>query len=175
MIEGPTELMIRGAGAGSNWSGWYNTQLAEAWARGLRSHPQDIPSTVLSVLLTGEYMRRAYLGRYYCKGQNLRRAITAGYDAVLAHYDLLAMPTTPIRATPTPPRDASILEHIQTAFGMLRNTCVANVTGHPSISLPCGMADGLPIGLMLTGRHFDDRSVISASAAFEAATDWQRL
>jgi amidase len=175
MMEGATEFMIKAGGAGTNWAGWYNTQLAEACARGLKARPHDVPPTVLSVLLTGEYMRRAYFGRYYCKGQNLRGAIAAGYDAVLKDYHLLAMPATPIRATPIPPRDISITENLQTAFSMLRNTCVADVTGHPSLSLPCGMEDGLPIGLMLTGRRFDDATVIAASAAFEAAGDWTRM
>ncbi|MET0221984.1 MAG: amidase family protein [Tardiphaga sp.] len=41
---------------------------------------------------------------------------------------------------------------------MLRNVCVANLTGHPAISIPCGMHAGLPVGLMLTGRHFEDAS-----------------
>ncbi len=174
MIPGASEFMLKGSGAGTNWSGWYNTQLAEAYARGLRARPHDLPPTVISVLLTGEYLRRAYFNRYYYRGQNIRPKITAGYDAALKQYHLLAMPTTPIRATPIPSRDASISENLQVASNMLRNVCVADVTGHPSISLPCGIEDGLPIGLMLTGRRFDDATVIAASAAFEADCDWTR-
>jgi amidase len=56
---------------------------------------------------------------------------------------------------------------------MLGNTCVFNLTGHPAISVPCALEDGLPIGLMLTGRHFEDATLIAASAAFEAAIDWK--
>jgi amidase len=174
MMEGATEFMLKAGGGGTNWSGWHNTQLVEAYLKGMRARPHDIPPTVISVLLTGEYMRRAYFGRYYCRGQNIRPQIVAAYEAVLKDFHLLAMPTTPIRATPIPDRDASITDNLRTAFSMLRNTCVANVTSHPSISVPCGIEDGLPIGMMLTGRHFDDATVIAASAAFEADYDWTR-
>jgi amidase len=174
MMEGATEFMLKAGGGGTNWSGWHNTQLVEAYLKGMRARPHDIPPTVISVLLTGEYMRRAYFGRYYCRGQNIRPQIVAAYEAVLKDYHLLAMPTTPIRATPIPDRDASITDNLRTAFSMLRNTCVADVTSHPSISVPCGIEDGLPIGMMLTGRQFDDATVIAASAAFEANYDWTR-
>jgi amidase len=46
------------------------------------------------------------------------------------------------------------------------------VTGHPAISIPCGMADGLPIGLMLIGKHFDEATIYGAAQAFEASGDW---
>jgi amidase len=52
---------------------------------------------------------------------------------------------------------------------------VANLTGHPAISIPCGMHAGLPVGLMLTGRHFDDGTLIAAAAAFESLGDWRRM
>ena len=53
--------------------------------------------------------------------------------------------------------DASIEDSVGTALNMIRNVCVANLTGHPAISIPCGMSGGLPVGLMLTGRHFAGR------------------
>ena len=53
-----------------------------------------------------------------------------------------------------------------------RNTCPFNVTGHPAISVPCGMEDGRPIGLMLVGRHYDEATIYRAAAAFERSGDW---
>jgi amidase len=50
---------------------------------------------------------------------------------------------------------------------------VADVTGHPSMSVPCGMVDGLPVGMMLTGRHLEDATLIAASQAFEELGDWK--
>jgi amidase len=173
MLEGATDFMITGNGTGTNWQGYYNTNLQEALARGMKSRAQDISPQALSVMLTGVYLRKAYFGKYYAKGQNIRRTLTAAYDAALAQYDILVMPTTPIRATKQVGRDATIEESIAASFSMLRNTCVADVTGHPSLSLPCGMADGLPIGMMLTGRHLEDATLIAASKAFEGLGDWK--
>jgi amidase len=173
--EGAAEFMLKGAGAGTNWQGYYNTGLSEAFARGMRSRPNDLPATVRSVLFGGEYMKRAYFGRYYGKAQNLRHLVSEAYDAVLAKFDLLAMPTTPFCATPMVSRDASIADTISSGLNMLRNTCVADLTGHPSMSVPCGMKKGLPIGLMLTGRQFDDSKVIAAAAAFEGIGDWMQM
>ncbi len=56
---------------------------------------------------------------------------------------------------------------------MLPNTCPMDVTGHPAMSVPCGMSDGLPIGAMLVGKHFDESTIYAAAAAFEGAGDWK--
>ena len=175
MMEGATEFLIKGFGIGTNWQGYYNTNLGEAIARGMAAKPNDVPFQVLSVLLTGEYMRRAYYGRYYAKAQNIRRTLTAAYDEALQKYDILAMPTTPVRSTLQVGRDATIQESIASGFSMLRNTCVADVTGHPSISVPCGMSDGLPIGMMLTGRILEDATLLAASQAFEGLGNWRNF
>jgi amidase len=173
MMEGATAFMLKGAGLGTNWQGYYNTGLGEALARGIKSRAQQLAPQVVSVMLTGEYMRRAYLGRYYAKGQNLRRKIVEAYQSAFASYDILIMPTTPICATEQVGRDATIEETIASSFNMLLNTCVADVTGHPSLSIPCGLSDGLPIGMMLTGRHLEDSTLLAASQAFESLGDWK--
>ena len=56
---------------------------------------------------------------------------------------------------------------------MLANTCGFNVTGHPAMSLPCGIEDDRPIGLMLAGRHWQEATIYSAAHAFEQAGDWR--
>ncbi len=173
--EGAADFVLRGAGLGTNWLGYYNTGLADALARGMQSRPNDLAPPVKLVLFCGEYMRRSYHGRYYGKAQNLRHLANDAYESALARYDLLAMPTIPFTATPMVARDASIEETVVTALNMIRNVCVANLTGHPAISLPCGTLAGLPIGLMLTGRHFEDDKLIAASAAFEASGNWREM
>jgi amidase len=55
------------------------------------------------------------------------------------------------------------------ALGNLHNTAPIDVTGNPALSVPCGMSDGLPIGMMLVGRHFDDATVLRAGHAYQAA------
>ncbi|MEH3120127.1 MAG: amidase [Methylorubrum populi] len=174
-VEGAAAFMLKGCGAGSNWHGWYNTGMSEALARGLKARAQDMPPTVKNVLLQGEYMRKFYHGRYYGRAQNQRHLVNEAYDAVLANYDVIACPTIPCRATKMVDRDAGPLETVANMLGSVRNTVVADVTGHPAISIPCGVRDGLPIGLMLTAKHFDEASLVAASAALERTGDWKTM
>lgn len=173
-VEGPTEV-IKSNGLGSGWSGWYNTRLAESFAKGFRAHANDLSHTVKLVLLIGEHMRQSHYGLYYAMGQNLRDTLRRAYDDVLASYDLIAMPTVPFRATPLPPADCTIEDYVGFGLNMIHNTGQFNVTGHPAISVPCGMEDGLPIGLMLVGRHFDDLTVLRVADAVERIADWRTL
>lgn len=172
---GSAEFMLKGSGLGSNWKGFYNSNLGEALARGLRTRVNDLPATAKAVLLIGEYLQREYLGRYYWKAQNTRHLLNQAYDEALSRYDMLAMPTTPFPATEMVSRDASIVDTVSSALNMLRNTCIADVTGHPSISVPCGMEDGLPFGMMLTAKHLNDATLLAASAAFEGLGDWKSM
>jgi amidase len=173
IVEGSTELMIKGDGFGYSWDGHYVTSLRDAYARGWRSRPNDMSETVKMVMLLGEYMHRCYHGRYYAKAQNLRRALRAAYDAVLADHDLLVMPTIPFRATPIPAADCSHAEYIATALNMVGNTCPFDVSGHPAMTVPCAQVDDLPVGMMLIGRRSDEAMILRAAAAFEALGDWR--
>ena len=60
-------------------------------------------------------------------------------------------------------------EHIAQALNMVHNTAAFDLTGHPSISVPVNDISGMPVGLMLTGRHFDDLTVLRAAHAYQAA------
>src|SRR5438128_405281 len=126
-------------------------------------------------MLLGQYFTKHYRGHFYAKAQNLNRKLRAAYDAALANYDLLLMPTLPMKATPIPPPDAPRELYIQRAFEMVPNTAPFNATGHPAMSLPCGMSQGLPVGLMLIGKYYDEPTIYRAAAAFEGAGDWTRM
>jgi amidase len=101
--------------------------------------------------------------------------VTAAYDKVLESYDLLLMPTTPMKATPLPAPGATREEVCARAFEMISNTAPFDITHHPAMSVPCGMVDGLPVGLMLIGRHFDEMTIYRAAHAFEQAGDWKKM
>ena len=103
------------------------------------------------------------------------RKLRAAYDTALNSYDLLLMPTLPMKATPIPPPDAPRELYIQRAFEMVPNTAPFNASGHPAMSIPCGMSDGLPIGLMLIGKYYDESTIYRAAAAFESAGDWTKM
>lgn len=173
--EGATELMIKGNGGGTNWQGYYPTSMIEAYARGWRSRPDDMPDTVKLVLFTGEYMQRFYHGRYYAKAQNLRRVLRQAYDDALGSYDILIMPTTPMKSQPLPAGDCTREETLARALEMINNTCVTDASGHPAMSVPCGMIDGLPVGMMMIGRKFDEATVLRAAQAFESIGDWKSM
>jgi amidase len=173
ILEGAAEMMIKGNGQGSNWNGYYTTSLIDAFARGWRSRPDDLSDTCKLVLLLGEYLNRAYHGRYHAKGQNLKPVVRAAYDAALESCDILAMPTIPFPATPIPSPDVPREQWVDAALNMQHNTCPFDVSGHPAFTVPCGMVDGRPIGMMLVGRHFEEATVIRAAAAFEAIGDWK--
>jgi amidase len=167
--EGATELMVKGNGMGTNWRGHYTTDLSDFYGKARTSRARDFSPTVKLTMLVGEYMAQRYDRHYYAKGQNLSRLARALYDAALAEYDVLVMPTTAMKALPRPGANASATELVGAALANLHNTAVFDATGHPAISVPCGLSDGLPIGMMVVGRHFDDATVLRAAHAYEQA------
>jgi amidase len=122
----------------------------------------------------GSYVAERYHGRLYAKAQNLRRVLRAGYDRALQEVDVLAMPTTPMTAHRYEP-DIDIAGLLTHGWDMFNNTAPFDMTGHPAISIPCGKVNGLPVGLMLVGRQFDDATLFRVAHAFEQHTDWEAV
>src|SRR6202166_3567361 len=172
--EGATEFMMKGNGMGTNWRGLYNTTLLDAHSS-WHHRADELSDSLKITMLLGQYFTKHYRGHFYAKAQNLNRKLRAAYDTALNSYDLLLMPTLPMKATPLPPPDAPRELYIQRAFEMVPHTAPFNATGHPAMSLPCGMSDGLPIGLMLIGKYYDESVIYRAAAAFEDAGDWTKM
>jgi amidase len=164
--EGCLATMFHGNGFGFGPSGVYLPSAMQRQAM-WRSHSDRLADTVKLGMLVGEYMSRAYGGRYYGRAHNLARLLADAYDEALARVDILAAPTLPFPPPRRPAADATRGEYVSTAFSMTINTSPFNTTGHPSMSMPCGWIDGLPVGLMLTGRRFDERLLYRAAAALE--------
>jgi amidase len=139
-----------------------------------RARADELSESLKVTILAGEYILRKYQGRYYAKCQNLSRVLRGAYDSALTKYDLLLMPTLPIRATPIPGPTASKGEIVQRALEMLPNTSPFDVTGHPAMSIPCGLSDGRPVGLMLIGKHCNESTIYGAAYAFEQSGDWMK-
>jgi len=173
ILEGAAEMMLKGYGVGNNVQGYYPLSMQEALARGMGTRINDVSPTVKLVLMLGEYMHRNYHGRYHSKAQNLRVLLRRAYDEALQKFDVLAMPTIPFTATPIPPADAGLNAVIDTALNMQANTCSFDVSGHPAFTVPCGRVNGLPVGLMLVGRHFEEATLIRLAAAIESGGDWK--
>ena len=98
-----------------------------------------------------------------------RAALGAALRQFFDRYDLLLSPTMPIPAAYADPRDDGAAEPEQLTRDWMPYTYAFNLTKNPSASIPCGFADGLPIGLMVTGPLYDDLAVLQACAAYEAA------
>ena len=140
-----------------------------------RDRADELPANVKSVLITSEVLRRREGHVYISRSMQRLPTLRAAYDAALQDVDLLVMPTTPMKAPPLPPADASPAVVTAQAFAPLANTSAFNNTHHPALSVPCGMAHGLPIGMMLVGRHFDEALLYRVAHAFEQQSDWREL
>ena len=173
-IEGSMHTMMYGDGYGASRDDLYSTSLMD-FHRAWRERADELSETMKLFLLFGTYIRENYGSRHYGKAINLARRVRAVYDDVLAQYHLLLMPTTPMKATPLPKPGASREEYVARAFEPIANTAVFDITHHPAMSIPCGMIDGLPVGMMLVGRHFDEPTIYRAAEAFEKSADWKKL
>ena len=89
------------------------------------------------------------------------------FDKALAKTDVLMAPTMPNPAF----KIGEKIEDPLTLYLSDVNTCPINLAGVPSISVPCGFTDGLPIGLQVIGKPFDEPTVLRAAYAFEQNTD----
>jgi amidase len=170
--EGIVRQMMLDYGFGQNQEGLALLDLRDASAA-WRARTNELPETLKMFMLAGQYGLSRYGGRYYAKCANLRRKLRAAYDEALKQHDLLLMPTTPMVAPALPGRNPSRGEMIQKALEMLANTPQFDLTGHPAMSVPCGMSEGLPVGMMLVGRHYAEATIYQAAAAFESAVDWK--
>jgi amidase len=166
--EGALAQMVLHDGMGLNWQGYYTTSIVDYYGRARRVLADNFSDTVKFVILLGQYMMDKYFGRYYAKAQNLVPVLTKGYDDSLAKYDLLVMPTIPMKATPIP-KDPDTGAYFSTALGMIQNTSPFDCTHHPAMNVPIAKNDGLPIGMMLIGKHYEDDKVLKAAYAIEKA------
>lgn len=167
--DGATGQMIDGNGYGMNSAGRYDPELIAHYALGRAEHAAEMAETLKLTALCGRYAIDRYGGRYYAMARNLALDLTAAYDAALAEADVLVMPTLPIVASVIPQPGASREEQLARSLEMIANTAPFDVSGHPAISVPAGLADGLPVGMMIVGRHFADGMCLRVARAFENA------
>lgn len=105
----------------------------------------------------------------YAKGQQARAALLEAFGRIWEQVDLLLTPTVPIAA---PLIDRQLENRVRGA--LTSHTRLFNVVGGPSCSVPCGFTPaGLPVGLLISGRHFDEQTVLRVAHAYEQATDWR--
>lgn len=135
-----------------------------------RSRTEAFGEEILRRIMLGTYTLSAgYYDAYYLKALKVRTLIKQDFDNAFAEVDILATPTTPRTAF-------RIGEKINDPFTMyLEDVCTVpiNLAGVPALSLPCGFADGLPIGLQLIGRPLGEETLLRAAYAYEQMNDFR--
>jgi len=114
--EGLTQTMMWGDGYGVSRSDLYATSLMD-FHRGWRWRADELSETTKLMTILGTYINKQYGSRFYGKAVNISRRLKAAYDSVLADFDLLLMPTLPLKATKLPAPRASREEVVARAFG----------------------------------------------------------
>ena len=123
-------------------------------------------------IMLGTYVLSAgYYDAYYVKAQKVRGAIRQDYERAFEKVDVIATPTSPTTAF----RLGEKLEDPVQMYLADFFTVSANLAGIPAISVPCGFADGLPVGLQLTGPAWGEATLFRAAAAYERLTPWSGM
>ena len=138
-----------------------------------RTREKGFGAEVKRRIMLGTYVLSAgYYDAYYVKAQQVRTLILRDYDQAFAHVDVVAMPTSPTPPFKLGERTADPLQmYLADIF-----TVSANLAGLPAISVPCGFTSStsgmLPVGLQLTGRRFDEATLLRMADAYERDTQW---
>jgi amidase len=166
--DGAAVQMVDGNGYGYNWDGMYDPELIAYYGRQRREVADHWSETVKLVALGGRYSVENYQARHYAMARNLVFEVRRHYDEALSSFDVLIMPTLPMVATPLVTPSDSRETYIARALEMIPNTAPFDISGHPAISVPAGLADGLPVGMMIVGKRFDDATCLRVAHAFES-------
>ena len=134
-----------------------------------RSRGEGFGAEVKRRIMTGTYVLSAgYYDAYYLQAQKVRRLISADFERAFESVDLVAGPTTPTPAFGLGEKtDDPITMYLNDIY-----TIGANLAGLPAMSVPCGLVDGLPVGLQLVAPAFGEGRMLSAAHGFQRATDW---
>jgi aspartyl-tRNA(Asn)/glutamyl-tRNA(Gln) amidotransferase subunit A len=138
----------------------------------VKSRSQGFGPEVKRRIMLGTYaLSSGYYDAYYLKAQKVRTLIKQDFDNVFQNYDVIIGPTAPTAAF-------KIGEQIGNPLTMYLNdilTIPVNLAGVPAISVPCGLADGMPVGLQIIGKALDESTVLRVAHAFEQHTEHHKL
>lgn len=138
----------------------------------MRSRAQGFGPEVKRRIMIGTYaLSSGYYDAYYKKAQQVRTLIKNDFENAFKEVDIVVTPTSPSAAFRIGEKTEDPLQmYLADIF-----TISVNLAGVPGISVPCGFTSGgLPVGLQLIGKHFDEETLIRASSAYEQSTDWHK-
>lgn len=137
-----------------------------------RSRSENFGEEVKRRIMLGTFaLSSGYYDAYYKKAQKVRTLIKNDFEEIFEEYDIILGPTAPTTAF----KLGEEMDDPVIAYANDILTIPVNLAGVPAISIPCGFSnEGLPIGLQIIGKHFDEANVYRAAYAFEQATDFHK-
>jgi aspartyl-tRNA(Asn)/glutamyl-tRNA(Gln) amidotransferase subunit A len=149
-----------------------SVEAADIHAEWLRTRPEDYGADVLPRLQMGALFR----GIDYIRAQRIRTLVQREFSEVMDKVDVFVSPNNPV---PPPRIDQQMIEfrgrEVWVMSLMPSLTIPHNMSGYPAITVPCGFsASGVPVGLQIAGRAFDEVTVFRTAYAYEQATEWHR-
>ena len=135
----------------------------------MKSRAQGFGAEVKRRILIGTYvLSHGYYDAYYLQAQRIRRLIANDFVEAFKQCDVILGPTSPTTAFKLGEKAADPVQmYLSDIY-----TIAVNLAGLPGMSLPCGMADGLPVGLQLIGNYFDEARLLNVAHRYQLATDW---
>jgi aspartyl-tRNA(Asn)/glutamyl-tRNA(Gln) amidotransferase subunit A len=122
------------------------------------------PESIRRIMLGTYALSAGYYDAYYGQAQKVRTLIIRDFERAFADFDVLLTPTSPTTAFTIGEKAADpVAMYLSDVY-----TIPVNLAGIPAVSIPCGLVDGLPVGLQLMGAHFAESTLLRAAAAFEA-------
>ncbi|MGQ9628624.1 MAG: Asp-tRNA(Asn)/Glu-tRNA(Gln) amidotransferase subunit GatA [Anaerolineae bacterium] len=174
----PTYYLIAPAEASANLARYdgirYGLSFQEAgdiWEVYRKTRQRGFGPEVKRRIMLGTYALSAgYYDAYYLKAQKVRTLIKADFDSAFERFDVLVAPTSPTVAFRIGEKvDDPIQMYLSDIF-----TLSVNLAGICGVSIPCGFAEGLPIGLQILGPAFGEEKILRVAYAYEKATDWHK-
>lgn len=136
-----------------------------------RTRSEGFGREVKRRIMIGTYVLSAgYFDAYYLKAQKIRRLIRDEFNSAFKEVDVLLSPTSP---TPAFKRGEKANDPISMYLSDIY-TIAANLAGLPAISIPAGFINGLPIGVQIIGKLFDEATILNVAHQFQEVTDWHK-
>jgi len=134
-----------------------------------KTRAQGFGGEVKRRILIGTYvLSHGYYDAYYLQAQRIRRLIADDFTAAFASCDVILGPTSPSTAFRIGEKSTDPVQmYLSDIY-----TVAVNLAGLPAMSIPCGFADGLPVGLQLIGNYFAESRLLNVAHRFQQATDW---
>ena len=151
--------------------GYSYQDTADMWLAMESTRQHGFGPEVKRRIMLGTYALSAgYYDAYYLKAQQARTLIRQDFARVFERVDALVTPTSPVAAFPLGEKTADPVQMY------LIDVCTLpiNIAGLPALSVPCGFADGLPVGMQLIGPHLSEERLLGIAYAYEQATEWHK-